>query len=71
LRGFGGSDDPEAAQEAWDDYSEAMDELALKCSQAHANAVRMRAVQGDAPPLGRAYLVREGLSFLADWWRMR
>jgi hypothetical protein len=70
-RGGGGCDDPEAAQEAWDDYSAAMDELTLKCSQAHANAVRMAVVQEDAPPLGRAFLVREGLSFLADWWRMR
>jgi hypothetical protein len=26
LRGFGGCDDPEAAQQAWDDYSAAMDE---------------------------------------------
>jgi hypothetical protein len=45
--------------------------VALKCSQAHANAVRMAVVQEDASTLARAFLVREGLSFLADWWRMR
>jgi hypothetical protein len=48
-----------------------MDELALKCSQAHANAVRMEVVQEHASTLARASLVREGLSFLTDWWRMR
>jgi hypothetical protein len=70
-RGGKGCDDPEAAQEAWDDYCKAMDELEIRTSRQHANAVRMAVVQEDASTLARAYLVREGLSFLAHWWRIR
>lgn len=70
-RAGGGCDDPQAAQEAWDGYCAAMDELVRRCSHRHAEAVRMAVVYEEPSPLGRAHIVREGLAFLADWWGVR
>jgi hypothetical protein len=70
-RGRDTNENPEVAQEAWDDYCKAMDELARCTSTAHANAVKAAIVFEDPPTLPRAYLVREGLSFLVTWWKLR
>jgi hypothetical protein len=70
-RAGGGCDDPQAAQEAWDGYCAAMDELVRRCSQRHADAVRLAVVYEEPSTLGRAHMVREGLAFLADWWGVR
>jgi hypothetical protein len=48
-----------------------MAEVERQCSEAHANAVRMAVVLHEPSSLGRAYLVREALTFLADWWRLK
>jgi hypothetical protein len=59
------------AQQAWREYSESMDAVAQRCSQRHADALRMVVVHEEPSPLGRAYLVREALTWLADWWKLR
>jgi hypothetical protein len=48
-----------------------MDDLARRCSHTHAATIKAATVFEDAPTLPRAHLVREGLSFLADFWKLR
>ena len=70
-RGEIGPEDAKAAQDAWDRYCDAMDQVSAWCSQRHADALRMVIVYGEPSTLARAPLVREALSFLGDYWRMR
>jgi hypothetical protein len=74
TRGGGGEiSDEEArdATEAFREYSAAMDWLGARCSARHVGAVRLAVIHEDAPTLGRSYLVQEGLTVLADLWKLR
>jgi hypothetical protein len=48
-----GCDNPQEAQEAWDGYCKAMDDLARRCSHAHAAAIKAAIVFKDPPTLPR------------------
>jgi hypothetical protein len=64
-------DQVKAAQDAWDGYCAAMEEVSRRCSHRHAEALRMAVIYEDPSTLSRAYLVREALGHLADWWNLR
>ena len=57
--------------EAWGDYRAAMDELTRCCGQDYADAVRMNACYDEPSPLWRAHKLRDGLTWLADWWKLK
>jgi hypothetical protein len=61
----------EDAHKAWKEYCEAIGEVERQCSMRHANALRMVIVYAEPSPLERAWMVREGLTFLANWWKLR
>ncbi|MCR0981804.1 hypothetical protein [Roseomonas populi] len=64
-------EEEEAAHVAFKAYSEAMAQVERQCSMQHANAVRMVIIYAEPSPQSRAWMVREALLFLADWWRVK
>lgn len=70
-RGSLSDQEAEEATRAWHDYRTAMDEVIRQCGHAHAEALRMAIVYGEAMPLYRAWRVREGLTALAIWWGIK
>lgn len=59
------------AQAAWDGYCAAMEEVERRCSARHARMLRTVIVYEEPTRLDTAWLVREALDYLADWWGIK
>jgi hypothetical protein len=70
-RGCVDVDEGQDAQEAWRGYCNAMEEVKRRCSARHEQALRLVVVYEEPSRLATAWLVREALSHLADWWKLK
>lgn len=70
-RGDVSPEEAQDAQEAWDGYCVAMDEVLRCCSAKHAQMLQLTIVYDEPARLETAWLVREALSFLADHWNIK
>ncbi|ONG56980.1 hypothetical protein BKE38_05140 [Pseudoroseomonas deserti] len=64
-------DEGQDAQEAWNGYCAAMEDVRRLCSAKHEQALRMVVVYEEPSRLATAWLVREALAHLANFWRLK
>lgn len=61
----------EATAFAWRAYDAAMDEVTRQCGHTHRSSLFNAAIEGIPPDMDHAWRVRECLTVLADFWRVK